>query len=63
MWLLDKSSRLIFWVMGQKPEVENKVTEEEIKNWWPTESFGVLESSEKRMISGVLRLGNPRCAA
>jgi len=59
VWLLDKSSRLIFWVMGQNPEVENKVTEEEIKKLVAeAESFGVLESSEKRMISGVLRLGN-----
>ena len=59
VWLLDKSSRLIFWVMGQKPEAENKVTEEEIKKLVAeAESFGVLEASEKRMISGVLRLGN-----
>jgi putative hemolysin len=58
VWLLDKSSRLIFWVMGQKPEAENKVTEEEIKMLVAeAETSGVLESSEKRMISGVLRLG------
>lgn len=59
VWLLDKSSRLIFWVMGQKPEAENKITEDEInKLVAEAESFGVLEASEKRMISGVLRLGN-----
>jgi len=59
VWLLDRSSRLVFWVMGQKPEAENKVTEEEIKKLVAeAESFGVLEASEKRMISGVLRLGN-----
>ncbi len=58
VWLLDKSSRLIFWVMGQKPEAENKVTEEEIKMLVAeAETSGVLESSEKHMISGVLRLG------
>ena len=58
VWLLDKSSRLIFWVMGQKPEAENKVTEEEIKMLVAeAETSGVLESSEKLMISGVLRLG------
>ncbi|MBI5590361.1 MAG: HlyC/CorC family transporter [Deltaproteobacteria bacterium] len=59
VWLLDKSSRLIFWIMGQKPEAENKVTEEEIKMLVAeAESFGVLEASEQRMISGVLRLGS-----
>ncbi len=58
VWLLDKSSRLVFWVMGQKPEAENKVTEEEIKMLVAeAETSGVLESSEKHMISGVLRLG------
>jgi putative hemolysin len=59
VWLLDNSSRLIFWLMGQKPEKENKVTEEEIKLLVSeAESSGVLEASEKRMISGVLRLGD-----
>lgn len=58
VWLLDKSSRLLFWVTGQKPEAENKVTEEEIKMLVAeAETSGVLESSEKLMISGVLRLG------
>jgi putative hemolysin len=59
VWLLDASTRLIFRLLGQKPEPENAITEEEIKTVVAeAETAGVIELDERRMIAGVLRLGD-----
>jgi len=59
VWLLDLSSRLLLRLLGKKEEAEARVTEEEIKTLVAeAESAGVLEPEERRMISGVLRLGD-----
>jgi putative hemolysin len=58
VWLLNASTSLIFGLFGPG-EGEAKVTEEEIKMLvGEAESAGVIEEEERRMISGVLRLGD-----
>jgi putative hemolysin len=59
VWLLDVSTRAVFWLLRQKPQSQSTVTEEEIKMLIAeAERAGVLETGEHRMISGVLRLGD-----
>jgi len=59
VWLLNASTRLIFSLFGTADEGDNTVTEEEIKMLvGEAESAGVIEEEERRMISGVLRLGD-----
>jgi putative hemolysin len=59
VWLLDASTKLIFRLMGQSTESESAVTEEEIKTIVAeAETAGVIETGERRMIAGVLRLGD-----
>lgn len=57
--LLDKSTQAVFWVMGKKTSPASTVTEEEIRTLIAeAESAGVLETGERQMIAGVLRLGD-----
>jgi putative hemolysin len=59
VWLLDGSGRFVLGVLGQKGEAEEKMTEEEVKTIIAeAESAGILESDEKAMISGVMRLAD-----
>ncbi|KLK91224.1 DNA-binding protein [Microvirga vignae] len=59
VWLLNASTRLIFSLFGSSSGDETTVTEEEIKMLvGEAESAGVIEEEERRMISGVLRLGD-----
>jgi putative hemolysin len=59
VWLLDLSTKLVFWAIRSKPAPQSTVTEEEIKMLIAeAERAGVLETGEHRMISGVLRLGD-----
>ena len=59
VWLLDISTKAVFWLFGQRQEPKSTVTEEEIKGLIAeAEGAGVLESGERRLISGVLRLGD-----
>jgi len=59
VWLLNASTRLIFSLFGSSAGSENTVTEEEIKMLvGEAESAGVIEEEERRMIGGVLRLGD-----
>ena len=61
IWLLDLSTKAVFWLLRQKPQRQSTVTEEEIKMLIAeAERVGVLETGEHRMISGVLRLGDRR---
>ncbi|HEX2335598.1 MAG TPA: hemolysin family protein [Hyphomicrobiaceae bacterium] len=61
VWLLDISTKAVFWLLRQKPQLQSTVTEEEIKLLIAeAERAGVLETAEHRMISGVLRLGDRR---
>lgn len=59
VWLLNASTRLIFSLFGPASKDGTTVTEEEIKMLvGEAESAGVIEEEERRMISGVLRLGD-----
>jgi putative hemolysin len=59
VWLLDISTKAVFWLLRQKQQRQTTVTEEEIKMLIAeAERAGVLETGEHRMISGVLRLGD-----
>jgi putative hemolysin len=59
VWLLDISGRGLLFVLGQRGENEEKVTDEEIKMLVAeAESAGVIETDERRMIAGVMRLGD-----
>jgi putative hemolysin len=57
--LLDQSTKLVLRLTSQAPPPDAIVTEDEIKTLIAeAESSGVLESKERQMISGVLRLGD-----
>ncbi|WP_337956249.1 hemolysin family protein [Devosia sp. ZB163] len=59
VWLLDISGRLVLRLLGQGGETEEKVTDEEVKTIIAeAESAGVLETEERHMISGVMRLAD-----
>jgi len=59
VWLLDISGRGLLWLLGQRGESEEKVTDEEIKMLVAeAEHHGTIESDERRMIAGVMRLGD-----
>lgn len=59
VWLLDASTRLVFRLFGQSTESDSAVTEEEIKTIVAeAETAGVIETDERKMIAGVLRLGD-----
>ncbi len=59
VWLLDLSGRSILWLLGQRGESEEKITDEEIKMIVAeAEHQGTIESDERRMIAGVMRLGD-----
>ncbi len=57
--LLDLSTRAMLRLLGQSARAEETVTEEEIKSLIAdAETAGVLETDERQMIAGVLRLGD-----
>ncbi len=59
VWLLDVSSKLIFRSLGLHEPAASAVTEEEIKSMVEeATTAGIIEVDERRMISGVLRLGD-----
>jgi putative hemolysin len=59
VWLLNASTSLIFNLFGPASDDGSTVTEEELKMLvGEAESAGVIEEEERRMISGVLRLGD-----
>lgn len=59
VWALDGSSRLLIGLLGLKESSEATVTDEEIRSLIAeAESAGVIESGERDMIAGVMRLGD-----
>lgn len=59
VFLLDISGRALLWLLGQGGESDEKVTDEEIKMLVAeAEHHGTIESDERRMIAGVMRLGD-----
>lgn len=59
VWILDRSGKALLWMLGQRGEAEERVSEEEIRTLVvEAENAGVLEPGEKEMIAGVMRLGD-----
>jgi len=59
VWLLDKTSLLIFRVLGFNRESKNHVTAEELHLVVAeAQTAGVLEEDERAMISGIVRLAD-----
>ena len=59
VWLLDRSSLLIFSLFGFDRESKNQVTAEELHLVVAeAQSAGVLEESERAIISGIVRLAD-----
>jgi putative hemolysin len=59
VWLLDASTRLVFRLMGQSAESQRRVTDEEIRTLIAeAETAGVIETGERQMIVGVMRLAD-----
>jgi putative hemolysin len=57
--LLDASTRAVFRLFGYQTQPASAVSDEEIKTVVAeAESAGVIETGERRMIAGVLRLGD-----
>ncbi len=58
-WVLDKSSALVFRLLGQTREANHIVTEEELRSVVAeAETAGVIEEQEHSMITGVMRLAD-----
>jgi putative hemolysin len=59
VFVLDASGRLVLRLIGQSGATDERVTDEEVKTIIAeAESQGVLETEEKAMISGVMRLAD-----
>lgn len=59
VWLLDRSSALIFRLLGMQRESDSKVTAEELHLVVAEATHaGVLEENERAIISGVVRLAD-----
>ena len=59
VWLLDASTRAVFRLFGQDVRADRPVTDEEIRTLVAeAESAGAIETAERQMIAGVLRLGD-----
>jgi putative hemolysin len=59
VFVLDASGRLLLRLLGQTGSSDERVTDEEVKTIIAeAESQGVLESEEKAMITGVMRLAD-----
>ena len=59
VWLLDISGRAVLRLLGQADKGESRVTDEEIASLIAeAESHGVVESDERKMIAGVMRLAD-----
>ncbi|OYU14880.1 MAG: DNA-binding protein [Alphaproteobacteria bacterium PA4] len=60
-WALDASSALVFRLLGQRRDADHAVTEEELRSVvQEAETAGVIEESERQMISGIMRLADRR---
>jgi len=59
VWLLDISGKTVLRLLGQDRDDGQKVTDEEISALIAeAESSGVIETDERRMIAGVMRLAD-----
>ena len=59
VWVLDRSGKLVLWLLGVTDAGKSRVTDEEVKSLL-TEAHdeGLIEAGEREMISGVMRLAD-----
>ena len=59
VWFLDASTKVVFRLLGGGTASASAITDEEIRTVVAeAETAGVIETDERQMISGVLRLGD-----
>jgi putative hemolysin len=59
VWFLERSGRVLLRLLGQRGESANRVTEEEVHVLLAeAHEGGVLETEEREMITGVMRLSD-----
>ncbi len=59
VWLLDASTRFVFRLLGQTAQSAHRITDEEIQALiLEAETSGVLESGERELITGVMRMAD-----
>ena len=59
VWFLERSGRVVLWLLGQRGASENRVTEEEVHVLLAeAHEGGVLETEEREMMAGVMRLSD-----
>ncbi|MEI6487117.1 MAG: hemolysin family protein [Sphingomonadales bacterium] len=64
VWVLDRSSRAVFRLLGQSRDADQTVTEEELRSVVAeAATAGVIEAEESDMISGIMRLADRRVRA
>ncbi|UUP16302.1 hemolysin family protein [Nitratireductor thuwali] len=64
VWLLDISGRTVLALLGQSSQPASYVTDEEIRTLIAeAEHAGTIESGERRMITGVMRLADRKARA
>lgn len=64
VWLLDVSGRAVLALLGQERTSSQRVTDEEIKTLIAeAERSGTIETDERRMIAGVMRLSDRKARA
>ncbi|WP_164157298.1 hemolysin family protein [Sandarakinorhabdus rubra] len=61
VWALDRSSHIVFNLLGQSRDADQTVTEEELRSIVAeATTAGVIEAEESQMISGIMRLADRR---
>lgn len=64
VWLLDASGKAVLALLGQRGATDERMSDEEVKTIIAeAESAGVIESEEREMISGVMRLADRTASA
>jgi len=59
VWVLDRSGRVVLWLLRVTDEGKSRVTDEEVKSLISeAHEEGLIESEEREMISGVMRLAD-----
>lgn len=64
VWLLDASGNAMLALLGQSAETPQRITDEEIRTLIAeAEHTGTIETAERRMIAGVMRLADRKARA
>lgn len=64
VWLLDRSGRALLLLFGQSADRSHRVTDEEIRTLIAeAERSGTIETAERHMIAGVMRLADRKARA